>query len=449
MKPAIQHILCNLMNPCQRAFEHALAFRVAHASRVSRPASRRTPALGLGRDAQAGTRDARATQTTVPSLQIIAALSAAAALALAGCKPVAQEEPEAPAATEVAVHVAKVARTTLRAHVEAYGVAEPEPAANGKPAGAARLSAPAAGIVAEVPVREGDTVEAGALIVRLDDRLASAMVDRASHALEFAKLQSERQEKLKNADGTSLKAIQEAAQQLATARAELEAAQAQLAQVRLVSPMHGVVARINAQPGQAVDLNTVLAEIVDTERLVFTAGVPASEAAALKSGQPAEIFAEGRAVSPKPPRSSPDIPGGFGVSSEATGSTTALPASAVIFVSPLVDAATGTVPVRVSIPKGAAMRPGQFARVRIVSEERAGRLAVPVESVVTNAEGHSVIFIVTGDTAVQKPVKTGVRDSGLVEVESGELKESDTVVTTGAYGLPKETKVRVLNPTAE
>ena len=71
---------------------------------------------------------------------------------------------------------------------------------------------------------------------------------------------------------------------------------------------------------------------------------------------------------------------------------------------------------------------------------------MPVESVVTDVEGHSVIAVVEGDKAAQKPVKAGVRDGGLVEVEGEGLKEGDTVVTVGAYGLPKETKVRVLKP---
>jgi len=51
---------------------------------------------------------------------------------------------------------------------------------------------------------------------------------------------------------------------------------------------------------------------------------------------------------------------------------------------------------------------------------------------------------VQGDKAVQKPVKAGAKDGPLIEVEGDGLKEGDTVVTVGAYGLPKETKVRVL-----
>jgi membrane fusion protein, multidrug efflux system len=338
---------------------------------------------------------------TLPSL--FALLGAAGALGLGGCKPGAQED-ETKVTTEVAVQVGKVTRATLRAHVEAYGTVEPEPAGGGKPAGAARLAAPAPGIVTVVPAKEGERVEAGAVIVKLDDRAALAQ-------LTLAEQQMERQNMLKESGGTSEKAVQEAAQQLAAARA-------QIALVQLATPLAGTVARINVQPGQAVDMNTVVAEVVDLNRLVVSAGIPVSQISALKTGQAAQIYT-----------GDDDQP-------VATGK--------VSFISPSVNEKTGAALVRVAVPPDAGLRPGQFARLRIVSEERAGRLAVPLESVVTDVEGHSVVAVVEGDMASQKPVKVGVRDGGLVEIESEGLKEGDTVVTVGAYGLPKETKVRVI-----
>ena len=335
-------------------------------------------------------------------LSVFAILAAVGALSLTGCKPTGTEE-EPKVVTEVAVQVAKVTRTTLRAHVETYGTVEPEPAGGGKPAGAARLAAPVAGVVMAVPAKEGERVEAGAVIVKLDDRLALA-------SLALAEQQFERQKKLRTVEGTSEKMFQEAAQQLAAARA-------QLALVQLTTPLAGVVARINVQPGQAVDMNTVVAEIVDPTRLVVTANVPAEEAMLLQTGQPAGFFI-GNAEKPA-----------------ASGK--------VAFVSPQVDPKTGSTLVRLTVAADAGLRPGQLIRTRIVSAEHTGRLAVPVESVVTDVEGHSVIAVVTGDMATQKPVKVGVRDGGLVEVEGEGLKEGDMVVTVGAYGLTKETKVKI------
>jgi len=341
-------------------------------------------------------------------LSIFAIFAVVGALSLAGCKPAGNEE-EPKTATEVAVQVAKVTRTTLRARVEAYGAVEPEPAGGGKPAGAARLSAPVAGVVLAVPAKEGESVEAGAVIVKLDDRAALAQ-------LRLAEQQMERQNKLKESGGTSEKAVQEAAQQLA-------AAQAQLALVQLASPIAGVVARINVQPGQAVDMNTIVAEIVDNSRLVVTAYVPADEAALLKSGQPAELFS-GSTSKPV-----------------ATG--------AITFVSPQVDPKTGAALVRVSVPADAGLRGGQFVPVSIIIEERAGKLAVPREAIYRDYDGQSTLSIVEGDMAKQKTVKVGLRDGKLVEVEGDGVTEGATVVTLGSYALPKETKIRILNAVKE
>ena len=339
---------------------------------------------------------------------LLAALAAVFALSLAGCKPGGSED-EAKAPTEVAVQVGKVTRVTLRARVDAFGTVEGEPAGGGKAAGSARLSAPAAGIVMAVPVSEGERVAAGAVIVRLDDRAAVAQ-------LRLAEQQMSRQNQLKGTGGTSEKAVQEAAQQLA-------AAQAQLALVQLVSPISGVVARINVQPGQTVEPNTVVAEVIDPTRLVATVNVPAAEAALLKAGQSAELLVERDAKA--------------AVQGKA------------LYVSPQVDAKTATVLVRVSVPPDAGLQGGQFVHGRIVTEERVGKLAVPREAVYTDHDGQSTLSIVEGEVAKQRIVKVGLRDDSLIEVEGDGVTEGATVVTLGSYALPKETKVRILNAAKE
>ena len=323
-------------------------------------------------------------------------------VAFVGCKPGGQEESDK-VVTEVAVQVGKLTRATLHRYVTAYGIVEPEPARDGKPGAGARLAPPMAGIVAEVNCAEGQRVEKGALLFRLDSRPADV-------AVEFAKQTYERQKKLLPIGGTSQKALQEAEQQLAAARA-------QQALLRIEAPFAGVITRVNARPGEAVDLTSVLGELVDVARLIVTASVPAAELEGLKAGQPAEFVVDEKTLTAR---------------------------GAVAFVSPQVDTKTGAALLRASVPAGAGLRPGQYVQLRIVSEERNDRLVAPAESVVKNEEGGTVIALVEGDKAVQKPVKAGVRDGALIEVEAAGLKEGDTVVTVGAYGLPKETKIKII-----
>ncbi len=363
-------------------------------------------------------------------------------LAFAGCRPKPQED-EQPGPTEVAVQVAKVSRVTLRERVDAYGTVEPEPALPDKPAASSRIASPTAGIVVEAGVSEGLTVKQGAVLFRLDARAADAAVakarqtvgttlaaiEKAKQVLKFAELNLDRQQRLMKIEGTSPKLLQDAESRVAAARAELAVASAesaaanadlgatetQRALLTVTAPLSGTVTRVHVKPGEAVELNTVLAELVDLDRLVVSAGVPAAELGALKTDQPVELLSG---------------------ATRATG--------AVVFISPEMDAKTGTALVRVSVPVNAGLRPGQFVHLRIVTQERAGRLAVPREAVYTDPDGQNTLSIVEGDTARQKIVKVGLRDGELVEVEGDGLTEGATVVTIGSYALPEETKVRVI-----
>jgi len=336
-----------------------------------------------------------------------------------------------------------VTRVTLHARVDTYGTVEAEPATADKPAASARVASPSAGIVMEASVSEGQRVKKGAVLFRLDTRVADAAVakagqtvekarpaiEKAKQGLKFAELNLDRQQRLVKVEGTSQKLLQDAEAQVAAARAELALANAELAAANaelataetqralltVAAPFTGTLTHVHVRPGEAVELNTVLAELVDLDRLVVSANVPGTELAAVKTGQKAEVL-------------SGDM--------KAAGS--------VVFISPEMDAKTGTALVRVSVPADAGLRPGQFVRLRIVTEERAGRLAVPREAVYTDHDGQSIISIVEGDVAKQKAVKAGLRDGDLVEVEGDGVTEGATVVTLGSYALPKETKVRVL-----
>jgi membrane fusion protein (multidrug efflux system) len=317
--------------------------------------------------------------------------------------------------TEVAVQVGKVTRATLREVVTAYGWIEPEPASAGKPAGAAQLVPLAQGVLAEVTCSEGQQVEKGAVLFKLDSRVADIAVGKAQKAAEFATANYERQQKILPTGGTSEKALQEAQQQLAVAQGDLATAKTEQSLLRVEAPFSGVITRISAHPGEAVSTTTPLADLLDPSRLVASAQIAASEANALQQGQVVEVRVE---VEAKPV------------------------IAKLSYVSPEVDPKSGTVLVRVALPPDCGLHTGQFVTLRVVTRERRDCLAVPAESVVRNEEGQSLIAVVNGNKAVVKPVKAGVRDGPLVEVDGAGLKEGDTVVTVGAYGLPKETKIK-------
>jgi len=296
------------------------------------------------------------------------------------------------ATTLVTVQTGLLKLATLHRYVQGYGTVEPAPATSNAPSADALLSAPVAGVVTRVAVVEGQHVEKGDVLMELNS---------GTTTLENAVQQVERQKILYAQQNTSLKNLQDA--------------EAQLALLRVTAPLSGTAAHVNVTPGQAVDLTTVLAEVMDLNRLALNAQIPAADAVNLKSGNPAEVLTD------PPVRTK------------------------LRFVSPDVDKSNSTVLVRALLPANTGLRPGQFVPLRIVTAVHTNCLAAPSQSVVTDESGKSTVAFVQGDVATLIPVQTGLRESGWSEVEAPGLKAGDLVVTVGAYGLPDKTKIRVQN----
>lgn len=333
--------------------------------------------------------------------------------------PAASLAEDAEPAPEVAVHVVKLTRATVRAHVAAFGTVEPEPAAADRPAAAATLAAPAGGLLVEVAAVEGAKVARGDRLFRFDSRQADAAVAKARAALGFAEQVLARQRKLAEIDSTSQKNMLEAEQQMAAAQQDLKSADAARALLEVAAPIDGVIARVFVRTGEAVEAGRPLAALIDPDRLVASVAVPGHEVAMLKAGATVAVRVDdGR----------PAVQG------------------TLAFIAPETDPRTGTVAARISLPAGCGLRPGQFVAVRIVSEERANRLVAPADSVIRTADGGHAVAVVAGDRAKPAPVRTGLTENGLTEIEGEGLDEGTTIVGPEAYGLPGDVRIKVVAP---
>jgi len=344
------------------------------------------------------------------TLMVGAAMVVASSLMNPGCR---RGDGDSGAPVEVVVHVGTVTRATLHSYVEAYGRVEPEPPGTGSPPARAIIGAPVSGLLARIECAEGERVGVGSTLFALDSRTAEVAATKARTALAYAEKTLERQRELLEAGGTSERGVQDAEQLRDAAGNELAAAETQLELLRVTAPVAGTVVRIDAALGQPVEPNTVLAEIIDLDRLVIEAGVPSLEAPNLAPGQRVELASDGSIL------------------------------GRVVFVGRNVDPATDTVVTRASVPPGSNLRPGQFLEFRIVTDEHPDCLVVPVASVVSREGEGSWVMVVSGDTAVRKPVTIGLREDGMVEVSGPEIAEGTAIVTDDAYGLPAETRIRI------
>jgi membrane fusion protein (multidrug efflux system) len=345
----------------------------------------------------------------VVGLAVVVVIAVVVVLRLMG-----SEAAEEDLATDVAVHVGEVARATLHRYVTAYGTVEPRPALDGAPAAGAMITPFVDGVVSSVEVVEGRRVARGTILFRLDSRLAEVAVRRAREQVQFADSAFQRQQELLASDGTSRRAYLEARLQRDQARSDLAAAETELAYLSITAPLAGTVLRVTAEVGRHVDTGTVLAQVVNLDRLVVTAGVPAREIAGVAVGQRVLI----------------------GAGDDA-------PEGAVLVRGRDVDPADGTYRVQVSLPPESDLVPGQFTDVRIIADEHPDVLVVPVESVVSRGV-ESWVMVVEGDRAVRSPVTVGLREGDRIEISGEGVDEGTPIVTTEAYSLPEQTRIHVV-----
>jgi RND family efflux transporter MFP subunit len=161
-----------------------------------------------------------------------------------------------------------------------------------------------------------------------------------------------------------------------------------------------------------------LLTIMDTSTVIARAHIPQDEAAALKPGDAATITAAG----------------GVHVSGRVT------------LVSPALDPNSTTVEVWIEAanPDG-RLRPGTTVNVQSVAKTLIDAVIIPTSALLKTPEGEASVMIVGNDRAHQVSVETGIRESDRVQITKG-LSGGETVIVTGAYGLPDNTKVKITEP---
>jgi RND family efflux transporter MFP subunit len=300
------------------------------------------------------------------------------------------------------------------------------------PAREARVRAEIAGTVLETFVEPGQRVKRGTLLARIDDRAvrdsylsAKSAVRSAEQALQLARRNAERSERLAQAGAVaerereaSASAAANAEAALADARARLATAAKELAYTQVRAPIEGVVSERQATAGDVVQTGNALFTIVDPRSLELAGTVPAEAVAQLKPGAPVEFTVAG-------------YPG-------RTFSGT------LDRVNPTADPATRQVRVYATLPNAdQGLVAGLFAEGRVGTDRRK-TLLVPA-SAVDQRGVTSTVMVLRDGKAEPQGVELGVREASTdrVEVRAG-LQSGDTVLIGAATAIVPGTAVRVV-----
>ncbi|MBU9452950.1 efflux RND transporter periplasmic adaptor subunit [Burkholderia multivorans] len=345
-------------------------------------------------------------------------------LALSGCH---DGQGSAPSAPLPEVGVATVVPRTVRIADEFNGRVEAVDAVELRP----RVS----GYLQRIRYKEGDLVAQGAVLFEIDPRpyrialdRAIAQQQRARAAEHLARVQLQRVQTLIDAHATSQEELDNARAAAEQARADLQAADAAVADAKLNlgftevrAPIAGRVGRALATAGNLARADDTLLTTVVSQDPVYVYFDCDEQSYLRYNAQRADPAH--RAIGADPVR--------VGLANE-----TGFPhAGTVDFLDNRLDPQTGTIRARVRLPNADhTFTPGLYARVQLVSGRERSAVLVDDKAVLTDQDRKYVYVIGPGDKALRRDVTIGRDLDGQRIVEKG-LNAGDRVVVDGVQRI--------------
>lgn len=307
------------------------------------------------------------------------------------------------------VVVLTIEQTTLRDRINLPGSIEPWQRLE--------LLAKVGGMIEEVLITEGDRVDEGAVLARIEEEDYRINLHSAQAAWTLASAEHKRV-KAMQAKGIAPQAeLENSHAQLQTAQAHLDEARLQLSRCTITAPMSGVIRRLDAKPGLLLAAADPVAEILQMDQVKAVVGIPESDVAAVRSLD--EITITIQALGNR----------------QLTGKKH--------FLSPSPESSAHVYRLELALAnEGAAILPGMFVRADIIKEERAKALALPLYSIVTR-KGEQFIYLEEKGIVRKQMVQLGILEGWMVEVTEG-LQTGDRVVIEGHRDIEDGQEVRVI-----
>lgn len=349
-----------------------------------------------------------------------------AALAVAAC-----DDPKPRESVAVSVETAMSRKADVELRLRSVGVVDP--------VSSVTIRAQVGGYLREIGFAEGDEVEAGRVLFRIDPRGLDADAAQARAALERAKVMSANAEanwkraiELHERNFISTEEFERIRAEADSAResVKVEEARARRSDVDLQfavirSPITGRAGALKAHRGDLVRAGeTVLVTIHQIRPIDVKFSVPERELAAVRAAREA-----GQVV----------------VTARTTGTGGDSPRGALVFVDNAVDAATGSISLKARFDNAdERLWPGQFVDVEMTYGTLAGVVVVPARAVETGPSGSHVFVVDAERKARLRPIRVGHIDEDLVVASEG-LEAGEQVVTDGQSRLGPGTAVEIRN----
>jgi membrane fusion protein (multidrug efflux system) len=308
----------------------------------------------------------------------------------------------------VAVEAVKVVTAPIPQVITTVGSLRSDESITLRPESAGRISA--------ITFQEGQPVTKGAPLVTLDPAMPRAELEQAKANYVLAKQKFDRAVDLAKRNFISGQAKDEAENNVKVAEATVQLAEAKLAKTDIRAPFSGIIGLRTVSVGDYVKEGADLVNLEAIDPLKVDFRVPETYLGQVQVGQSLQITLD------------------------------ALPGKTyegkVIAVNPLIDAAGRSIIIRAQVRnQGTALRPGMFARIRLITRAERDAMMLPEEALVPQGTD-KFVFRVNDGKVTRVKVETGQRRDGKVEIVSG-VNKDDVIVTAGQLKLRDGVSVRV------
>ena len=276
------------------------------------------------------------------------------------------------------------------------------------------------GRISEIGFREGQRVAKGATLIRFDASVQRAELEQAEANLGLSKSRIERSRDLFNKGFISAQARDEAESNFKVAKATYDLSQARLTKLEIKAPFSGIVGLRTVSIGDYVKDGQDIVNLEEIDPLKVDFKIP-------------EIYLKQVAVSQS-----------LQITLDAFPNQTFQ--GKVFAINPLVDTNGRSIVIRATVKNtDARLRPGMFARVRLLFSDERDSVAVPEQSLIPVGDEQYLFKVVDG-RAQRFKVEIGQRRDGQVEVLQG-LVAGEVVVTAGQLKLRDGSQVKIAGET--
>ena len=273
------------------------------------------------------------------------------------------------------------------------------------------------GQVVKILAEEGNNVEKGQVLVKLDDRDYKLRLESIEANLDLARLDYDRISKLAEKKIAAVTDLDKVNAQLKALKSQFNEAKLALERTSIKAPISGRLNEMEAKVGDWMGVDKPVAQILQIGNVKVTVGIPESDVASVFDLKEANITIE------------------------ALGNLSVKGKKIFLSHSPGTMARLYNLELAVPNPDGKIL-PGMFARVEIVKKTFDNAIVIPLYAVITQ-QNDRFVYVEKNGTAEKRNVQLGLISGLEIQVTSG-LEPGDHVIVVGHRVLDSGQKVDVI-----